>query len=248
MKVSVGITAVAERRDLANKLVVSLGNTPNIRILYDLRRKGVWWNTRRAWLAYAEDATHHIAMEEDVIPCKDFMQTAERIAELLPEHIITFYSGASSKNHFARVERKSEHWFVRYNSSPPGPAVMMPVEMARKYVAWVDKNMVQARINNEDEALWAFIHWHNLDEWHCVPTLVQHVGNERSSIGYNSAGKVSPHFIGENFSGLSIDWTPSANILRIDDKYVNPNSLKAMRVANVDIANISKIDIVKRFL
>lgn len=246
-KLSIAIVAVPERMDMARALIKNLNTDRPLKLCCDIRRMGNWLNTRKAWLASDPGCSHHVILQEDVLPCLDFVSAAESIADLLSDKVVTFYSGASVKDYFQRVKSKREHWFRRTNVTPPGPAAMMSRELILSFLAWTDKNLTASLILHDEEPLWGFIHSQKLEVWNCVPTLVEHLGAERSSLGFNNAKKVSADFIGADVSGLSIDWSPPANPITGRGHYVNPTCIRALKNDPFHVGLQTGAEIEKRF-
>lgn len=225
--VTIGLVAVPERKDLALACASIINAPDRISIFYDIQRKGSWFNTRRAWLSMTNESTHHIALEEDTLPCKDFLPTVELIASLLPDKLVVMYSGKIDAPLFNRARKKNHNWFVRYNTCPSGVCVMMPRAMVSDFLKWADRFVDPNIAIHEDEPLWGFLNYYNIEEWHMRPSIVEHIGQMRSALGYNNKGKTTPEYIGANVSGLSIDWAPPSDPIRYDAKYINPTCLRA---------------------
>lgn len=224
--ISIAIVAVPERRDLANALKKSLGDQAPVTIFYDVMRQGSWYNTRRAWLGAASNATHHIALEEDVITCKNFVKTAGTLAELFPDRVISFYSSKGDTQLVEKAKKNDCHWYIK-DSVPSGQGVMMPVDMIFRFIAWADKHIDSRIATHEDENLWGFLQSEKIKSYFCVPNLIDHVGMMRSALGWNSAGKNSPYFIGADQDGTEIDWLK--NIDKCPDYHQNYKNERCIR-------------------
>ncbi len=54
-------------------------------VLIDHDLQGVWANSRLAWLERDPDATHHLVLEDDILPCRDLLAGIERAVSFLPD-------------------------------------------------------------------------------------------------------------------------------------------------------------------
>lgn len=227
-KINISIVAVPERRDLAYALRDSL-DTPNVSICFDVMRQGSWYNTRRSWLDFPSGTTHQISLEEDVIVCKDFVKTSSLLAERYSERIISFYS---SKGDIALVERAKKNgcsWYIK-DSVPSGQGVMMPVSLVYRFIAWADKYIDSSIAIHEDENLWGFLQTEKLKSFFCVPNLINHVGEMRSALGWNAHGKNSPYFIGDDVSGMDIEWDANTHLIQdYHQPYKNTRCIEAFK-------------------
>lgn len=63
-------------------------------ITEDRHREGVWPTARRAWMACARGAgqTHHLVMQDDAIPCRDFLSGAKAALDAVPDKVVTFFA------------------------------------------------------------------------------------------------------------------------------------------------------------
>lgn len=224
--ISIGIVAVPERRDMAKDFISRLDDPSCASIFIDVMRQGSWYNTRRAWLGAFPGATHQIAVEEDVIPCRNFVRTSAEIARLLPDEVVSFYSSKGDTARVMKAKKQGIHWYKK-DSVPSGQCVMMPVKRAVEFVNWCDKYVDPRIAIHEDENLWGWLQATNPISYYTVPNIVQHVGQMRSALGWNNAGKESPDFIGEDVNGLSIDWRVGLDCPVSHEAYVNKNFIKA---------------------
>lgn len=227
--ISIAIVCVPRRIKYARELQQSLAPYPSI-ICVDAMMQGSRYGTERAWKAYLPGATHHMAIEEDVEVCQNFVETATKLATLVPDQIISLYSGKGDTPFMEKCKRGGKHWYVRKGTVPSGQAVMMPVPMILDFLRFSDHYVDKKIATHEDEPLWGYMETHNLSSWHTAPSIVEHVGAMDSALGYNNVGKTTPWYIGRETDGMSIDWTLGLSNPDIHHvKYTNPNCIRAWK-------------------
>lgn len=209
--VLVSVITVVERQAVCSKLVSDLrSSNPGARIRVvtgDRVLKSVWATARNAWwwgLAEGPEFTHHCVLQDDVIVCRDFVATLERLVTYLPDALIVPYLGATGREPFAKARQRGVHWL--YGGSLSGQAVLLPQHRARELLAWTDR-YVRPEYPWDDQLYSAWCETWTETWWHTAPSLVQH-GYVRSTFGHPSGERArSPWFAGVETSGLSYDWS-----------------------------------------
>lgn len=97
--------------------------------------------------------------------------------------------------------------------------------MVAEFMAWVDDGSellpdswgihprTKVKFLHEDYAIKTFCRLRGIRRWGMIPNLVQHVGGEVSLLGHTWSNmqkrriNISHVFIGENMSGLGVDWS-----------------------------------------
>lgn len=90
MSLAVRIVSVPERSVQAAALQRAFGG----RVIVDEHHGGTFPNHLRA-LASVEDATHAVILEDDAIPCPDFLTHVARVIDERPDHLLGLYVGRS---------------------------------------------------------------------------------------------------------------------------------------------------------
>lgn len=168
---------------------------------FDTLSNGVWWNGRLSWLRSDKACTHHMVLQDDAILCLDFVETCLKIIEQLPNHPIYLYSGS---NLVTAAQARNEHW-ATMKGGVWGIAIIMPIAWGPQFVQWADAH-VNPDLKTYDGRLGMWLSKQNKNAWVCVPNLVEHDGTT-TLLKHHNVSK-SALFIGENVSGLTIDWSP----------------------------------------
>ncbi|TXC97067.1 NAD-dependent epimerase/dehydratase family protein [Streptomyces sp. ISID311] len=88
-----------------------------------------------AWSCVAEDATHHLVLQDDVVLAEGFFAHAERVAAAVPHEAVAFYAGWEGRN--GAVVRLAAltgaEWAYALQEHVPCLALMLPAQIARGY-------------------------------------------------------------------------------------------------------------------
>lgn len=202
---SLAIMAVPERRALVlatyNKLKAE-GVGDRVQLVFDRDREGCWPTARRAWSAYHSEATHHVVIQDDVLICREFFSTMEYILLLLPLGAV--FSPYCTYKACDGVLAQDKHWgILRYGIWGVGSC--WPIDLVRDMLEWTE-NHCRVTLDWDDYRLIGYLHAVNRPEvWVSVPSLIQHGGSSSILPGHGGI-REARHFIGEQVSGLSIDW------------------------------------------
>lgn len=174
-----------------------LSRAPNVRVFVDDQGRGMTHTSRRAWFAGLEHPTAdwHLVMEDDVLPCVDFEHVLDDALKRIPFPVAAVsLFGISQKLREAYDNGKS--WVMSSR-----------VNWAQALV--VHRTNIEPFLHFEGTAEFDNPYWcQRLSDYAeasgfpiatTVPTLVQHVGHDRSLIGNpTKAGgqhaRVSPVF------------------------------------------------------
>lgn len=172
-------------------------------VFIDSMLQGLWWNAKRAHNSFSSGHTHQLVLQDDLTFCKDFVESVYKILELVPDKIVSLYS---SQGEAVKVVEQGKHWLTRNGIS--GQAIVMPVSTEQRWQLWFARHVTTPPADmGDDTRISLYIHFVEKVCWLPVPTIVQHIGSMSSTLGYNHPGKYSKTFIGEDKSGLDIDWT-----------------------------------------
>lgn len=212
LKLSAVIMAHPKRERFMPYLQQRLGNVP---IVWD-QINNRWDTGRRSMLAFDPDATHHIVVQDDALLCKDFLAGVRQAIKAVPDNPISFYIGKVRPNHLyvqhmvEKAEFNQSTW-IAMDGPWWGVAIVIPTKYIPEMIEWCD---TQVNIPNYDKRMSRYFLRKKIDCFYSVPSLVSHrVGMDNPSLvpgRGNGAGRVSYHFIGENESALSVEWTSKA--------------------------------------
>ena len=175
-------------------------------IVRDTRRDGVWPTARRAWMS-AGDAgvTHHMVIQDDATPCRDFLAGVHCLIEAAPASpICLFDMSKATKDALAA----GSNWVSRTSLSS-ALAIVMPVTMALDAIRWADAHVLPSLVH-DDVRFSMYFQSQGIVVLGTAPSLVEHAGDE-SLVGNprflpGRKERRAAIFIGRNMSALSIDW------------------------------------------
>lgn len=182
-------------------------------------RKGDEWDTgSRALLAFDPDATHHLVIQDDAIPCQDLVAGTERAAELTHGHPLGLYVGRVRPNYQvvgAAVDRGKRDGATWLAMEGPwwGVALAIPTAHIRELVRWVDEhpepwNTGLHRVLEYDKRIAKWYLAQKLLCWYTLPSLVDHrpEAENPTLLPFHRGDRRAHWFIGEDKSALDIDW------------------------------------------
>lgn len=204
-----------ERRSMLIRLERALGgrvaydtHTTRMDYIKDASKEGVLVTTKRAWMAArSSGATHHLVMQDDALPCRDFLEGAVRAIEAQPNAPVSFFDMSKA---ITDARAKGLSWAVRKSLST-ALALAMPTKMAIDSYAWMDSHLYRG-LGGSDERMSCYFLHHDIPVWYTVPSLVQHMDNGHSLLSHplklpNGRTRTSPYFIGEQASSKVVDFT-----------------------------------------
>jgi len=198
----------------------------------------VWdggWNDRhvtgiKAMQAYDRSATHHLVLQEDIIPSVDLIASVEKLIQHSGNHPVALYCGKTSPRHSALqqliADARAQHipWWS-YEGPWWGPGIVVPTEHIDQMAAWY-KHPSNKNISGYDRRISRWYGMKGIECWYTAPSLVDHMtieehGNE--SLVYNRTGKFRGAFwfIGADQSALNTDWS----VLPIDYQAIGSRCL-----------------------
>lgn len=214
MKVSLSAVIMAHPSRAA--FVEQLQERLEIPVVWD-ERNDRWDTGKRAMMAYDPACTHHVVVQDDIIPCHDLLAGLERaLGHIPPDVPLCGYVGLYSPGiprisaAIAMAEQRGAS-FLTMQTLNWGPLVAVPTESIEQMIAWGER---LSHIPNYDRRLSRY--WHlgkRRRIWYTWPSLVDHrvsdslvPGRAKASL-VNPGGRVAHTFIGEDRSAMDIPWT-----------------------------------------
>jgi hypothetical protein len=209
-----GVQIMADRRRaaLVERLVGRLG-LDHGHVTWD-RRGDVWDTRRRATLAAAERGDWALVLQDDILVCRDLIPAAEAALAHVPERSIAHLailrqrsSGLDEavRRAVLRADEEGASW-VRVRALLWGVAVAVPSATVPALLAWADR---WSAGNGDDTRISQFYTRWRWPVLYPRPSLVDH-GDAPSLLQldapFNSAGRIACRFVGEDASGLGLDW------------------------------------------
>lgn len=172
----------------------------------DTDRRGIWWNCKQAWNKYHPRSTHHLVLQDDMLPCHNFIPALLKLIEIKPTQIIHIFA---SNVAVLTAQSQNKHWYTTPEGSWGG-AVMLP-RFDFGWCEWSDQHLRDFSIHNDDTRLDNYALCHQKLLWNTSPSLIEHIGYDKSLIGNNNASwRMSKLYIG-NQDPLQLDWNLGAN-------------------------------------
>jgi hypothetical protein len=205
VKLSACIMTDSRRADLLATLVGVLGadaaGAP-LSISCDTCREGVWPNAQRAWRSVARGATHHLVLQDDVMPCAHFFDGVRAALSAVPEVPVSFFC---TRKVVLEAKAAGLSWVVIPDGAW-GPAMCLPVGMIEPWLEWCER-YVRPEFKHDDSRLAMYLLELRTPAWCTVPSLVEHIGAEHSLLGQGGARRVAKWFGGYTFDARAVDWS-----------------------------------------
>lgn len=175
-----------------------------------------WKVGAESWASYASDADWHIVLQDDAVPCANFLAGLELGLNVLgPEGFVSAFVGKGKPEHHhvrkaIRHAVSKDHAWMPLRSLAWGVGIAAPVHTIPDMLEWCyDDERADV---NYDKRIGLFyrdvLGWCT---WHPIPSLLDH-RDIPSLIGHESTERAAfTHFTG---SALDVDWkrTPPAGL------------------------------------
>ncbi|QXJ22303.1 hypothetical protein AGRA3207_003286 [Actinomadura graeca] len=172
----------------------------------------------RAWKAIADDATHHLVVQDDAVLCQDFPSRLAAVVESRPEAPLALFTDWGSRTaHMARLAALAgASWAEAVDVVAPAHSMVLLAGLAREFAAHAE---AAAASGAADDAvvLGEFLAGRGLTVHACVPNIVDHscvpslLGHDllmgvRRSVCFADGddGAPAPWWSSEAFGGLRV--------------------------------------------
>lgn len=181
----------------------------------------LWEDAKHVLLSYSKTATHLLVLQDDVLPCKNFIPTVEKLISLLPDEPITLFSNSMAietalydNKHWATLKT----WFM-------AQSYIMPTKIIPDLISWVDSK-VKPSTRFDDERFGMYFFYHEHPVYATAPSLVEHLGwNSTLLRNYKSYEfktrrdiRMARVFIGLDQDPLDIDWAEGIDHPAVDNE------------------------------
>ena len=170
-----------------------------VTVIADVHREGCWATYRRALLA-ADDATHHLVLQDDAELCRAFVPALLRALTARPEALVSPFTSAHA-TYTAR--HRNESWLEL--SQTGGLALVWPRAFIDAFLAW-EADHVNPAMTWDDVRVSMWLAKTGRSVYATVPSLVEHLGWNASTLGLNHPAKVAAWFVGHDGKALQVDW------------------------------------------
>lgn len=171
--------------------------------------------------AYDPDCSHHLVIQDDVVPCRDLLAGAERALRWIPQDVpISLYIGrvrpfSQAVESVTRRAGDDASW-ITMAGIYWGPAVILPTTLIEQLAA----GYATDRITNHDRRMSRWFANRGTRCWYAWPSLVEHRGDESLAHRGARTERRAHRFIGADMSALAVDWSgpvlEMANTERLD--------------------------------
>lgn len=154
------------------------------------------------------DSTHHLVIQDDVLPCRGFLEHAGRALAAKPDRITAFYLGTNAIISYRQMLVAAGQGYSWVEGHPaswvPALALAIPARFVPSLVEFDDGTHPVA----DDEVYGRWCRHHGLPWWATIPSLVDHDDNAPSLMRtpHTRGRRVAACWIGDCDPGL-IDWT-----------------------------------------
>lgn len=207
VRLSVAVMAHAKRAAMVDELVSWLDREPVVvwDEVNDRHDTGI-----RALEAFDPAATHHLVVQDDVVPCRDLVASAERALGVVPEGVpVSLYVGRVQpfpRPVEAAIRGAGDASWVVMAGPYWGPAVIVPTSVIAALSEWW-RSPDGSQWQNYDRRIQRFFMTIGVSDcWYSWPSLVEHRGDD-SLLSGRKVVRNAHRFIGSGVSGLDVDWS-----------------------------------------
>lgn len=180
---------------------------------------GTWNACQQALDKFGEGDTHILVLQDDVLPCRDLVKAAERIAEIAGDQPITLFTN----NPRATGAVATGYTFLQMNVWFMAQAYILSREFVANFLEWDKLHAIGGRMA-DDEHLALYCFCNKIPVLATVPSLVEHLGWRTTTIDERRPNKryldvsrrVASTFHGFENSALDIDWAVGFKNPQID--------------------------------
>jgi hypothetical protein len=203
VKLSVAVMAHPSRKAMVDELLEHLDRPAEVvwDRINDRHETGL-----RSLEAYDPSCSHHLVIQDDVLPCSDLVAGTEKALERVPAgNPASLYIGrvrpfSDKVNRAVRQAGDAASW-ITMDGIYWGPAIVVPTETMPEALEWFRSSDLQ----NYDRRLSRFYEKRKLRCWYSWPSLVDHRGDV--SLAHRTKSQRRAHrWIGDE-SALSVDWS-----------------------------------------
>lgn len=183
----------------------------------------------RAMTAYDPTCSHHLVLQDDVLPVADLIAGAERALKWIPQDVpVSLYVGrvrpfGKAVELAVRQAGDAASW-ITMSGIYWGPAVILPTHMIDDMAKWYRRSAV----TNYDRRMSTWFQRQGIACWYSWPSLVDHRGDE-SLVKGHGAGR-SAHRVHEG-SALDVDWSGPVVRMNGTEKLDRTRQRRAQQVA-----------------
>jgi hypothetical protein len=128
---------------------------------------------RLAWAAVRPDATHHLVIQDDAIPCRDFTESVLAAVEARPAAAVSLFTEWGSRSSYSvrLAALRGRAWAEVIDNYTPSVGLVLPARLAREFASSAPES---ARTAKDDVELHAFLAERGVRAWVPVANLIEH--------------------------------------------------------------------------
>ncbi len=165
------------------------------------------WSERQWRAGLALDTRWVCCLNDDILPCADFVATLRNVVAAQPGSIIDL---RNSHGLAREADKRGLRWITSVEGLL-GQGYVLPAGVLRNFLQWREEALVPgaADVLSEDRLLNLYAMQHEGLVWHCVPALCDHSTSVPSLYGNENDGVRRPVVLPrEGMAGL--DWNTDA--------------------------------------
>lgn len=159
-------------KNLAN--ILSLGPE---QITWDDRPEGgdAMYTARKTWLhPMPENATHRLVIQDDVIPCDNFINICEQIVQAHPQAVFALTTFVYSI--FAQTDQDTPYFPV--TTLFPACAIILPKEYIKSWIKWCDDGNHPEVALHDSHMIRLWCKENNIQVLSTIPQIADHRDDE----------------------------------------------------------------------
>lgn len=202
-KCDVKIMAVKPRRKMVLDMCQKMGLSEEDTVIYDDRPSGggTLYTCRKCWEApVPEGVTHRVVLQDDLLLCDNFISIMDRIVNAHPEFIFSLYC---SRLKFEHGLPDSPYIIIKGRQAW-GQGMLMPISYVKPMFEFSDREL--GKDFPYDDGIYAW--WaeqEKIEIASTIPSTIQHLCPQNSTLGYNDKRKVSKVWRGSDLSDVNWD-------------------------------------------
>lgn len=180
MRVSASIMAHPDRAPAVAELLAALDR--EVPVHWDLEGPPagngdrVWRVAREAWRMFDPSAGYHVLIQDDALPCADFLAGMERALDHVPDHALVcpyLGQGRNVPRRWAQMAERADSagasW-VRSYTLMWGVSIAVPTRFIPDMIAWCDRKAGMP----DDMRVGRWFQRQHIDTWYTWPSLIDH--------------------------------------------------------------------------
>lgn len=207
---------MATPQDLES-LATEDGKVKLVDVIEDGEGRGCWHTAKRAWLSGIESgASHILVVNDDALLCKDFCKLLPELIRARPSSLISLFAMRQTVERFALPAFTQGKRWIDTNIWCNGLAMIMPRELARKAIEWIDANLYENEANDEI-GFQLYMTLHGPPIAICNPSLVQHDPSMISTKSHCAPNREAQAYSFTPDLASSVDWSQADGVHWLND-------------------------------